>query len=256
MSKFTILPYKQSSKSAKALAGGLACKRVLLSRRTFRHRPPNLVINWGNTGSLAGRGLHKDYVINVPEAIRLASNKLSTLRTLSRANVPTLVWTESIETATNWLQTGNRVYSRTILSSNSGKGILISKPSEDVSVHPAPLYTLGLTNWTEWRIHASSEGQLIAIQQKVKRNESTNDTSDIRNHGNDYIFKRNNLNIPNPEEALKVAVVAVRALGLHFGACDMAYLVDESAWVIIEVNTAPGLTGSTITDYVNYFKTL
>jgi glutathione synthase/RimK-type ligase-like ATP-grasp enzyme len=73
---------------------------------------------------------------------------------------------------------------------------------------------------------------------------------DVRNHGADYVFRRNNLTVPDGLDA--VGVAALKALGLDFGAIDMAHT--SSGWKVIEVNTACGLVGSTPQDYVKYFQ--
>jgi hypothetical protein len=148
----------------------------------------------------------------------------------------------------------SNIYCRHLLSSNSGKGIEVVEFGE--TVPEAPLYTKGLHNWTEWRFHVgrtSSGIKQIALQQKVKRGTNGSSGSDlIRNHDSDYIFKRYGLDCPEQEDGLRVAGEAISSIGLDFAGIDMAHT--SEGWKVIEINTAPGLTGSTITDYVNYFK--
>ena len=86
-------------------------------------------------------------------------------------------------------------------------------------------------------------------QKKIRRNNGE-DNCDIKNHGNDYIFKRNGI---EPTDYMKeVAVSAIKALRLDFGAVDMAVVGEEC--FVFEVNTAPGLTGTTIDNYKSFFE--
>jgi glutathione synthase/RimK-type ligase-like ATP-grasp enzyme len=57
-----------------------------------------------------------------------------------------------------------------------------------------------------------------------------------------------------PAEALDIAVKAVAALGLDFGAVDVAWNEHYNKCVVFEVNTAPGLYGHTLDVYVNAIK--
>ena len=54
------------------------------------------------------------------------------------------------------------------------------------------------------------------------------------------------------EQALK----AIQALGLDFGAVDVGYNTRENKAYVYEVNSAPGLQGTTLTAYTNAFKEL
>ena len=57
-----------------------------------------------------------------------------------------------------------------------------------------------------------------------------------------------------PEDCEKQAVAAVVALGLDFGAVDVVYNVKEQKAYVLEVNSAPGLSGTTLDKYVEVFK--
>jgi len=52
------------------------------------------------------------------------------------------------------------------------------------------------------------------------------------------------------------ASLAIAALGLDFGAVDIIWNNHYQLATVLEVNTAPGLEGQTITDYANYFRGL
>jgi glutathione synthase/RimK-type ligase-like ATP-grasp enzyme len=73
----------------------------------------------------------------------------------------------------------------------------------------------------------------------------------VRNHHNGFVFTRSGFD--TPEAVSKAAMDAMRILGLDFGAVDVVYNSRENRAYVLEVNTAPGLEGSTVDDYANYF---
>jgi D-alanine-D-alanine ligase-like ATP-grasp enzyme len=48
--------------------------------------------------------------------------------------------------------------------------------------------------------------------------------------------------------------MAIKSLGLDFGAIDMIYNERRNQYYVLEVNTACGLTGTTLDKYVEVFK--
>jgi D-alanine-D-alanine ligase-like ATP-grasp enzyme len=51
------------------------------------------------------------------------------------------------------------------------------------------------------------------------------------------------------------AIKAVNCLGLYFGAADVIWNDKEQRAYVLEVNTAPGLEGTTLENYANAFTT-
>jgi hypothetical protein len=67
-------------------------------------------------------------------------------------------------------------------------------------------------------------------------------------------YKFSSIKLENVNKSLaSEAIKAVAALNLQFGAVDCVIDPDGKAWVI-EVNTGPGLEGTSFTSYVNAFK--
>lgn len=249
--KYKILPYKMTSKSAKLLASTLGALRIQdYTRSRYRYRPSHKVINWGLSQSHPR--VSSEILLNTYEAVEQAACKLKTLERLHGNQVPTLEWTEQKSTAEEWLTptetSPSKVYCRTLLSSHSGRGIVVAETPEELV--EAPLYTKGLTDWEECRIHIDKDGTVIDWQRKLRRNGATSSTN-IRNHSNDYVFCRN-VSRP-PEEAFEVSKDAICALGLDFGAVDLAICAERGP-LVLEVNTAPGLEGSTLENYASYFR--
>jgi glutathione synthase/RimK-type ligase-like ATP-grasp enzyme len=112
----------------------------------------------------------------------------------------------------------------------------------------APLYTKYIKKADEYRVHVF-DGEVIDVQQKRKRQEVENEDVDyqIRNSTGGWVFCRAEVDIP--DICLSMARRAVSALGLTFGAVDIGYNRREDMAYVFEVNTAPGLEGTTLDTY-------
>ncbi len=248
-----LLPYG-NSKSARVLARELGCKRIRFNKLTYRHRIGTKVINWGSQRN--NWSIPESDFINKPRAVALAANKLSCFRALESQHVPTLVHITDKAIAEIHLSEGETIYCRSTLNGHSGAGITVLSDPDEI-IPDCPLYTLGLDDWTEWRIHIGLQKDLdnvILIQQKIKEGASrANPGSDpVRNHAAGYKFRQTELSPPEGLE--EIAWSALAALGLDFGAIDMAHTAD--GWKVIEINTACGLDGTTHEKYANYFRDL
>lgn len=244
--KLKVFPYKLGSQSAKSLAQTLGVKRV---RPTYNARRTDVIINWGN--SRPSHILHVDHDLNKHSAISIACNKLDTFRCLRHNEFEdTPDWTWDKDIAEEWLQEGHTVYCRQTLTGHSGSGIVIAGPSDVLA--RAPLYTKATKHKHEFRIHVF-KGEVIDVQQKKKRLGFEGGTSGIRNHANGWIYARCDIEVPL--KVLTAAKEAVRILGLDFGACDIGYRERDDKAFLFEVNTAPGLYGTTLQKYVEAFST-
>ncbi|MNN94301.1 hypothetical protein D3C81_2129010 [compost metagenome] len=77
----------------------------------------------------------------------------------------------------------------------------------------------------------------------------------VRNLANGFIFARGEDALGNvPKDVLDQAVKAVASLGLDFGAADVIYNDRQKKAYVLEVNTAPGLSGSTLDGYTQRLK--
>ena len=251
--RFKVFPYKLGSASSKALANALNVKRV---RPTYDARRRDVIINWGNSRPSAI--LHAEHDLNKHSAIAIACNKLKTFETLTAAGFEHLpLYCTSQYEASNMLYIATNggetlgkesIYCRTSLTGHSGSGIIIAK--NIYQFVEAPLYTLGTKHKYEFRVHVF-KGEIIDVQQKKKRLGYEGASSGIRNHANGFIYARADISIP--ECILSASINAVATLGLDFGAVDIGYRERDNKAFLFEVNTAPGLVGTTLDKYVQAF---
>lgn len=275
MATLRIDPYKPASRGAKSLSrySGIlrATARQIQLHGSFTH-----IINWGNSER---RFEHANYT-NIPEAVAVASDKLRSCRELRTGGIATAAFTTDCERAIGWLADDIPVLARQYLRASGGRGITYYEPgqyrrsdngSETASttdsaeragngrgaaragvagrrIVEAPLYTKYIKKANEYRIHVF-DGVVIDIQQKRKRQEIPNEEINyqIRNHTNGWVYCHDNVQCPSI--AVDNAIRAVAVLGLDFGAVDVGYNDNNEAACVYEVNTAPGLEGTTLEKY-------
>lgn len=259
MTRFRIIPYKAGSRSARALAGGLDGLQLRLEGSRFRPRLYDVIINWGNSRPPAlpiGPMNQRQYrYLNDHTDIETASNKLSFFEDLTEKGCGDILpewWTDRAAIPDNAFP----VVCRTVLNGHSGRGIVIANNPDELV--PAPLYTKYIKKQSEFRIHFGDLGNenhvLIAVQQKRRSRDVPDDAVNwqVRNHQNGFIYARDNIIVPGG--VTTAARRAFVATGLDFGAVDVIYNEREQRAYVLEINTAPGLEGQTLTDYVNFFR--
>lgn len=243
-----IYPYKPGSASAKALAEALGVKRIRHEGRELYVKDG--IINWG-ASQPKRRMLYPGGILNLFPAVAKAGNKLETFKALS-GYVPLPDWTEERVEALKWLGEGFTVVSRTVLTGHSGAGIFLKRPEDQGIMEQAPLYTKYIKKKDEYRLHVFRD-KVFFVQRKARKKDVPDDKVNwqIRNHGNGFIFAHEGVDVP--EKAKLDAITAVKQLGLDFGAVDVVHGTDGKFY-ILEVNTAPGLEGTTLQKYVEVFK--
>jgi hypothetical protein len=152
--------------------------------------------------------------------------------------------------------TGPIIFARQLINSTHGRGI-VEFNIEDALKPAAPLYTEYIKKKAEYRLHVFN-GEVIDVQQKKKRRNFDADARDtrVRNLANGYVYTRDGVNCP--AEAHTLAISAVRALGYLYGAVDIIYNEKQNKCYVLEVNSKPGLMGTTTMKYcnalINYFN--
>lgn len=167
-------------------------------------------------------------------------------------------FTTSRGMAYSWVESGSQVVARTILNGNSGDGIiLLDQDSLEEPAVQAPLFVRYVPKKQEYRVHVF-RGEVVDVQRKARRHdvEDKDVNWKIRNHSNGFIFARGEALGDVPEDVLHQSKVAVAACGLDFGAVDVIFSDKEQAAYVLEINSAPGLSGATLEGYVQRFREL
>ena len=256
-----ILPYKAGSASARALSQAMGVRRLRTERSTFNVRPTDVIINWGNAAPpftigvdpIARCRLYAGLWLNHPNRVKEALCKLTSLIFFREAGVPHPEFTSNWEVAHSWLGDGATVVARTLLRASGGRGLVLVQPGEDLPV--AGLYTRYVKKRTEYRIHVGKlEGDnyvIIDAQEKRRRSGVAHVHQQVRNAANGWVYCREA--VTPPEDAIGAAVRSVDALGLDFGAVDLGWNSHSRMATVYEVNTAPGLDGTSPDRYARYF---
>jgi len=139
------------------------------------------------------------------------------------------------------------IFARQLINSTNGRGI-IEFNSTDEQYPSAPLYTEYIPKRAEYRVHVFN-GEVIDIQEKRKKRDwNDSDRSiRIRNSNNGYVYCRDDLNPPDGITTL--AINAVNACSYTYGAVDIIYNEKRDQCYVLEVNSRPGLMGTTLDKY-------
>lgn len=246
--RYRVYPYHMGSRSARALARSLNGLRVREAGR-YRPRASHVLINWGNPRMPAWVGTGGlPHWLNVPLAVAVAGNKLSAFNMMSESSVRTVPYTPVYQEALAWHEEGSVVVARSLLRGHSGEGITIVNPDEPLP--RVPLYTKYVKKMYEYRLHVM-RGEVFHVQQKRRMNTERRPegfSNQVRSHQNGWVYTTEDLVEPN-NDCVVQAIVAVRALGLDFGAVDLIYNQRLNENYVLEVNTAPGLEGRTLSVY-------
>lgn len=245
-----ILAYKNGSESAKSLRDALGVKMLKKVGSKWTGKAGDIVINWGSSAPFAGIG--QATYLNSPQAVARAANKLQTQMAFNNseeAKPYMLSYVTSKEAAAKLIREGFVIVCRTKLTGNSGEGIVIANNVGELV--DAPLYTVYKKKQQEYRVHVF-DGKVISIQRKARKIEVEDDKVNwqVRNLDGGFIFARTGFDVPR--SVTRAAKIAVKTLGLDFGAADIGHHNKEGTFVY-EVNTACGLSGSNLTDYVEAF---
>lgn len=244
--------WNEGSEGGKALAGALGIKRLKHEGSKFKGGGHKTVINWGS--SKLPDEVQKCQVINKPSQVNICTNKLQFFQYISvgvEEGLEIIIpdWTTNPEQVLKWVADGHVVCARTILNGHSAQGlVLIEKPENFVK---APLYTLYVPKKHEFRVHVVA-GKVIDVQRKAKKNDAEKVDWRIRNLANGFIYAREGFDVP--ESVKSQALLAIAAVGLDFGAVDIIWNEKHDKAYVLEINTAPGLMGTTLELYSEAFK--
>ena len=219
-----------------------------------RYRKPiaigtDLCVNWGAKHEPQAFALN---LFNHPKFVARAANKLDAFLQMGPDGVKCVPFVEPInhDVLSQWQQEGAVIVGRQTLTGHSGHGIIIMEKGEPLQ--PALLYTRYIPKVREYRVHVVN-GEVIDTQKKVRDPHKEPLSWKIRSHDNGFIFTRNNV-VPSKKRDV-LACCACVSLALDFGAVD---IIEDKAgeFYVLEVNTAPGIEGQTVTNYAAAFREL
>jgi hypothetical protein len=183
--------------------------------------------------------------------VGLSSNKIQSFDRISLEmgdNVPKHCTDRN--TASLWLEEGHVVVCRALVNSHSGRGITIVRPGEPLP--EVPLYVQYKKKRHEYRVHVF-RGQVIDFTQKKKVRDFNGERNNlVRNLANGWIFAREGVTLS--DGVADLAIRATATLSLDFGAADIIWNEHEQKAYVLEVNTAPGLEGTTLVKYAHAIK--
>jgi len=253
-----LYPVNPKSQGAKKLAKSLGIKRIRHKNSRFKGLRAPWVINWGAC-AIDTPWEQRVRFLNAPEAVQEVSNKLTFFCLLDDAGESHLgpEWTPNIDEAQEWLEKGITIVERHVLNGHGGQGIrIVSKNAieeEHRELQKAPLYVRYIPKKAEYRVHIVN-GKVIDIAQKVARAEIKPFNWRVRSHNNGFVYQRENIMAMLPDEVVEVALQCMRLTDLDFGAVDVIWNFKHQRAYVLEINTAPGLEGSTVESYANAFR--
>lgn len=267
MKNVYLYTYNNFSAGAKELANALEIKRI--KREGSRFKPSNnkTIINWGNSEIPAGYQTCR--ILNDPLHVSTMSNKFSSFRQFSESGVRVPDYTESGAEAYSWFRKGNIVVGRSLLRASGGAGITIFDPEEITpddfggiaNNAKVRLYVKYIPKKHEYRIHlfkdANNDTIIIDTQRKGLSSQANREEISwkVRNLANGFVFVRNDGHTPH-EDVFHQARLAFDASRLDFGAVDVIFNESREEAYVLEINTAPGLIGTTIENYATAVRNI
>jgi len=253
-SKVFLFRQNAASQGAKLLSRSLGIKMIKPENSSFRGSSTKTIINWGS-GRPFPFELGGASVLNTPDKVAKVTNKrifFEMCKEHGEVDIPDFT-TRKAE-ALAWLRDGSTIFARTILQGSGGAGIVDIQTEDQLNeVENGTLLVKYIKKKIEYRVHVA-DGKIIDQQQKKKKGSVPLESINwrIRNHSGGFVFCRQGIDIPN--KVKEQAKLALEVSGLCFGAVDVLWNVKYKRAVVLEINTAPGLEGSTVLSYQNFFK--
>lgn len=262
----SIHPYLRNSKSVVALLERAAERGVPMKVRIKTTPKKGIIVNWGlrqPTKEFAGGGLlRKLPEINPRLALHTMTDKLRFFRHVGHDSGLVPEWTDSSDVAKQW---DGDVVVRLKTAASGGEGLSIYTVDDRRNGKPliaAPLYTRYVKKADEYRCHIfrDEDGDFsIGLSQRkaAKRNEAgeliVKDWR-VRNLENGFVFAKNDGHVlPAAVVQCCTDLMSRYFAELDFVALDVIYNKHDDKAYVLEGNTAPGLDGTTVDVYLNYF---
>jgi hypothetical protein len=235
------LYHQRSAPTGSVLAQALGAEHGQADALTCDH---DVLIRWGSRAVGPNGNTSLTRIINKSTAIAAASDKLGSLTKMREAGVRVPDFsTDPTDLRFPFLGRA-RSHAR-------GTDVVLCLQAGDYKRRPRDYYVQYVPTLREFRVHVVGD-EVIRVQGKFL--DVPGDAVPwIRNHAHGYRFRapRKKLN----SERMNMAVKAVKALGLDFGAVDLL-IGDDGQTYVLEVNTAPSCSPLTGAAYVAAFQRL
>lgn len=174
-------------------------------------------------------------------------DKCAQYRWFTRAGILCPEYTMDRIDAESWINSGSVVFCRTLTRASEGRGIVVAETVDQLV--DAPVYTKYTKKKREFRVHIFKD-QVVQVVEKRRRSGWTGarDTR-IRNSNNGYVFCRDF--VGPPAGLHELALRASKVTNSDFKGVDVGYNELKDQLFVIEVNSAPGIEGSNVDDYVD-----
>lgn len=222
--KIRLLSTQLKSGSLKRVAQGLSTKLGYKVWRSSKTKPKRIHLRYGDQ-----------------------KGKIEQYTWFEAQGIPSLEFTQSLETAKEWAAS-QAVVCRKLTHASEGKGIVIAEtPAEVVS---APVFTKYRKKKKEFRVHVFKD-QVVHVLEKRRKTDWQGNQADakIRNLANGYVFCSDNVVEPDGLRELALSASAVTAS--DFRGVDIGYNEKKNELFVIEVNSAPGIEGTNVERYCN-----
>jgi len=257
-----------NGESAKAISSLVSNGKLLRKNNAPVPRNSQGIINFGC--SEITRDTRDVLVLNRPEAVAIACSKLRTFETIAAQLPSSVPWftTDSDQAVLKAIIEDTPIVCRTIDRGHGGAGIVVKTPEEiqaDGNLPRAAVYVKAIKKRREYRVHCALQNgyifRILDIQRKVRRagvqdgGVNGADRPFIWNHDNDFVFQREGVNHDSvPGGVITVANRAIISLGLDFAAIDIVVEQRTGNCYVLEVNTSPGMEGTTLERYQLFFN--
>lgn len=261
-----VRPYNVNSKAARALADELHAKFIKIDGSSrYSGKKGDVVINFGNSNEF---DFQNAIVLNHPGNVSIASDKKKLFNHSCNYGYEyifpqTIVFQRSGDKKQYYPEHmynyGSGYMLRTLSRASQGKGLYYVPSYKDI---PDDLKMDGLKiqmiseyikKTAEYRVHVLGGSIIDVVQKKVNTDFPKDEVNyKIRNHNNGWVFCRKDIEVP--KQVLNVSKTVLEGSGLFFGAVDVIWNEFRNAAYVLEINTAPGLEGSTIKIYAEAFK--
>lgn len=242
---FKIAPYSHGSKSANVLKEALGALFLKKVGSDYKFAKGDVVINWGAPYGPSG-------MPSLNEDNNIVRDKVKFFKTVYAAGlkefIPAFSTTKQGAFGMNF-----PVFCRTEVDGHDGSGIVIAHKTADLVA--AKLYTSYIKQTQEYRVHVGKikgKAVIIHVQRKAKLNASTDKETMIRTGSHGYILAHNNFTAP--ECVFEAAKKVFMACNLDFGGCDVVYNEETKRAYVLEINTAPELSGPSVAKYAEFFQ--